>query len=87
MWVPSIIGLGKHEYEYESGRNGEICKIGFALRAGSLAFSLGNFPERPALLKRLGKHKLGNGGCLYINKLEDVDLEVLEVIIGKAFRQ
>ena len=87
MWGPSIIGYGKHSYEYASGRTGEICKIGFSPRASSLVFYLGNFEGRAALLKRLGKHKMGNGGCIYINKLDDVDLAVLEQIIEKAFEQ
>jgi hypothetical protein len=86
MWGPSIIGYGRHHYSYADGRPAEICRIGFAPRAQSLVFYLGNFEERPQLLKKLGKHKLSRGGCLYVNKLKDVDLDVLKTVIEKSWR-
>lgn len=85
MWGPSIIGFGKHTFEYANGQVGAICKIGFAPRAQSLVFYLGNFEDRTKLLRKLGKHRTSGGGCLYINKLEDVDLDVLKTMIKKAY--
>ena len=86
MWGPSIIGFDKHHYQYKDGRDAEICKIGFAPRAQSLVFYLANFNDREKLLRDLGKHKVSGGGCLYINKLEDVDLDVLEDIVTRAYQ-
>tara|TARA_R100001377_G_scaffold77295_1_gene54523 strand:+ start:531 stop:926 length:396 start_codon:yes stop_codon:yes gene_type:complete len=84
MWGTGIVGFGKHHYQYANGKPGEICKVGFAPRAKSLAFYLTNFPERAALLEQLGKHKF-SGGCLHINKLDAVDMPTLETIVGKAY--
>lgn len=84
MWGSSIVGFGKNHYAYADGRPGEICKIGFAPRAQSLVFYLANFDGRAKLLQKLGKHRIGRG-CLYINKLEDIDLGVLEMIISRAY--
>ena len=85
MWGSSIVGFDKHPYKYKNGRDAEICKIGFSPRAQSLVFYLANFDDRDRLLKDLGKHKISRGGCLYINKLEDVDIGVLEDIIDRAY--
>jgi len=88
MWGISIIGFGKHHYKYANGGDGDICKIGFSPRVQSLVFYLANFKGRMNLLKKLGHHKVSGtngGGCLYINKLADVDLKVLETIIDKAY--
>ena len=85
MWGPSIIGFGRCEYPLANGKTGEICKIGFSPRAQSLAFYLGRFDGRDELLGRLGKHKLGNGGCLYVNKLGDVDLATLKEMIERSY--
>jgi hypothetical protein len=84
MWGPSIVGFGKHRYLYANGSEGEICKIGFAPRAQSLVFYLANFSGRAKYLKRLGKHKISRGGCIYVNKLDDVDLNVLDVMFEEA---
>lgn len=89
MWGSSIIGFGKHHYQLASGKAAEICHIGFSPRAQALVFYLGNVSELPGLGDRLGdrlgKHRVGNGGCIYINKLKDVDLEVLKEIIAAAW--
>lgn len=86
MWGASIIGFGKTSYKYASGKEGEICTVGFSPRSQALAFyGLTSFENSDTLVGKLGKHKLGQGGCLYINKLEDVDLDVLESIIEKAY--
>ena len=86
MWGSNIVGFGKHYYKYANGNEADICKIGFSPRVQSLVFYLANFKERAKLLKCLGKHKMSGGGCLYINKLEDVDLNILEKIIVKAYK-
>ena len=89
MWGPSIVGFDKHHYKYADGGDTDICKIGFSPRVQSLVFYLANFKDRVKLLTKLGKHKVSGtdgGGCLYINKLEDVNLNVLEEIIDKAYK-
>ncbi len=85
MWGASIVGFGVHRYKYANGKDAEICKIGFSPRAQSLVFYLANFEGRVELLKQLGKHKISGGGCLYINKLEDISMEVLGELIDKAY--
>ena len=78
MWGSSIIGFGKLIYKSPtSGREVEWFKIGFSPRKANLTIYLMNLQIHAASLKKLGKHKPG-GGCLYINKLDDVDLKVLE---------
>jgi hypothetical protein len=81
MWGPSIIGFGEYHYIYESGREGDMLRHGFSPRKANLALYIsGGFKDTPEILERLGKHKLGKS-CLYINKLVDVDLKVLEEMI------
>lgn len=84
MWGPSIIGFGAYHYRYASGHEGDTCRVGFSPRSANLVFYVGNFPEYAALLERLGKHKSGKG-CLYVNKLADLDLAVLEEIVQRSF--
>lgn len=85
MWGASIIGFDEYHYRYESGHEGDMCMIGFSPRASALTlYILPDFKERAELLGKLGKHKEGKG-CLYISKLADVDLEVLEEIISSAY--
>ena len=84
MWGPSIIGFGTYHYKYESGREGDMCRTGFSPRKQSLSlYVMGDSEHYQKLLGRLGKHKKSKG-CLYINKLADVDMEVLEKIIRKG---
>jgi hypothetical protein len=85
MWGTSIVGFGTHHYQYSNGRPAEICNIGFAPRANHLVFYLGEFDERATLLQDLGKHKTRKNGCIYVNKLDDVDLDVLENLFRKAY--
>lgn len=83
MWG-SIIGFGKYHYKYASGREGEWMKTGFAPRKQNISFYLScDLSEVASLLGKLGKHKTGVG-CLYINKLADVDKTVLKEIIEKS---
>jgi hypothetical protein len=85
MWGPSIIGFGRHAYRYASGHSGETSRIGFSPRKGALVFYLWcDASEWESLLARLGKHTTGVG-CLYIKKLADVDVAVLEELIGAAW--
>ena len=80
MWGPGIVGFGTHHYRYDSGREGDICLVGFASRKGDISLYLGDFPERATLFAKLGRHKAGKG-CLYIRKLDEVDASVLEKLI------
>ena len=84
MWGASIIGFGNLIYESPStGRQVEWFKIGLSPRKANITLYLMNMQKHVDSLKKLGKHKLG-GGCLYINKLADVDLKVLEKMIAVA---
>ena len=86
MWGPSMIGYGQYHYKYESGREGDSFRLGFSPRKSNLVVYLmpgyQDFDEERA---RLGKHKLGKA-CLYINKLADIDLDVLEEMARKSLR-
>ena len=84
MWGPTIVGFGTYHYRYDSGHEGDMCRIGFSPRSANLVLYTGGFPEYAALLERLGKHKLSKA-CLYLNKLADVDLAVLEEIVAKSY--
>ena len=80
MWGPSIVGFGEYHYKYDSGREGDICLTGFSPRSGAIVVYLGPGIENDKLMAKLGKHKHGKG-CLYINKLDDVDRGVLRKLI------
>jgi hypothetical protein len=81
MWGPSIVGFGRYHYRYESGREGEMCRLGFSPRKAELVlYVLNDTPEQAAQLARLGKHRRGKG-CLYIKRLADVDIGVLEALV------
>jgi len=84
MWGPAIIGFGERHLKYESGRELDWFVMGFSPRKQNLTLYVpGAVEKQQALLKKLGKHKTGKG-CLYINKLEDVDLDILKEIINKG---
>ena len=77
MWGTAIVGFGSYHYKYESGREGDAPLAGIAPRTNAITFYLGShFDKREELLSKLGKHKIG-GGCIHIQKLEDVDTNVL----------
>ena len=85
MWGPSIIGFGSYHYKYDSGHEGTMCRLGFSPRKGQLVLYVLTGAEGEAeLLARLGKHKTGKA-CLYINKLADVDMDVLEALTARAW--
>jgi hypothetical protein len=84
MWGPSIVGYGTYTYKYESGRTGESCVTGFAVRGRELVvYLVAESPEQKELLARLGKHKIGKS-CLYLTRLADVDAKVLEALVSKS---
>ena len=84
-WGPSIIGFGEYVHKYESGRETKLPLTSFSPRKQSLVlYVLNGFENQEKLLNDLGKHKTGNI-CLYINKLADVNLEILEKIITSAY--
>jgi len=81
MWGSSIVGFGSYRYRYASGRSGEWLRIGFSPRKQSTTvYVMPGFSSHEEILARLGKHRTGKS-CLYINKLPDVDLEVLEELM------
>jgi len=87
MWGPSIIGFGTHHYEYESGHSGDICRIGFAPRKANIALYIyGIIGEHDALLKKMGKVKTGKG-CIYINKLSDIDTKILKQLMTISLKR
>lgn len=84
MWGPSIVGFGSYHYRYATGHEGDMCRVGFSPRAANLALYVGSFPEYEDLLAKLGKHKRAKA-CLYVNKLADVDMAVLEEIARRSY--
>lgn len=85
MWGTSIVGFGDYHYAYASGREGDWFITGFSPRVQSLTlYMMGGFDTE--VMKKLGKYKTGKG-CLYINKLEDVDLKVLQELISKSVQK
>jgi hypothetical protein len=91
MWGPTIIGYGQYHYRYESGHEGDICRVGFSPRKAKHSLYLLNcgkdMDEAPfaALRERLGKYSRGKG-CLYVNKLADIDLGVLREMIALSWK-
>ncbi|MBU1824711.1 MAG: DUF1801 domain-containing protein [Alphaproteobacteria bacterium] len=89
MWGPSIIGYGSYDYVYDSGRSGTMCRAGYSPRKAAMTlYLMGHYcdrqPEADALFARLGKYKTGKS-CLYVNKLADIDLGVLEQIVALSW--
>ncbi len=81
MWGDNIIGYGRYEYRYASGREGEFMMTGFSPRKTNFSvYIMPGYQDLSVMLTRLGKHKTGKS-CLYINKLDDIDVDVLVEII------
>ena len=79
---PSIIGYGRYDYVYDSGRSGSMCATGFSPRKANLSlYIMPGYADFGDLMARLGKHKTG-AACLYINKLADIDEGVLRELIA-----
>jgi hypothetical protein len=87
MWGASIVGFGCYRYRYDSGHEGTAALVGFAPRRSNLVLYLvGGVQDRyPELLKQLGPHKLGKG-CLYLRRLDDLNLEVLFRLVDRTVR-
>lgn len=85
MWGSSIVGFGSYHYKYESGREGDMPLVGFSPRKQAMTlYIMPGFDEYDEMLAELGKHKIGKA-CLYINKLADVDQEVLRRLVKHSY--
>ncbi len=87
MWGPSIIGFGSYHYKYASGHEGDAPLAGFSPRQAkhSLYVATGNKELDEPLLQRLGKHTAGKS-CVYVNKVADIDTEVLKAMILQSMK-
>ncbi|MGA9212404.1 DUF1801 domain-containing protein [Kaistella sp.] len=88
MWGPSIIGFGNYHYKYESGREGDMCKVGFSPRKSAFSlYVLHCEPEsKNSLVSQLGKIKMGKG-CIYFKKLDDLNVDILEKLIENSLTE
>jgi hypothetical protein len=81
MWGPSIVGFGSYHYRYESGHEGDACLAGFSFRKPEIVVYIAEgFESREKLLQQIGKHRTGKV-CLYIKRLSDIDVGVLEKLV------
>ena len=86
MWGPSIIGFGQYHYVYDSGREGDFCATGFSPRkANQSIYIMPGYHDYSEILSRIGKYKKGKA-CLYVNKIADIDIDVLEELIRAGLR-
>ncbi len=86
MWGPGIIGFGRYQYRYASGHGGEAARAAFSPRKAAITFYLFLYGGAlDGILARLGKHKTSKG-CVYVNKLEDIDLAVLKEALRESVR-
>ena len=84
MWGPSIVGFGSYHYKYASGHEGDSALAGFAARGRELVVYIADgFADRDVLLAQLGEHKTGKV-CIYIRRLANVDLKVLEKLVVRS---
>jgi hypothetical protein len=84
MWGPSMIGYGEYHYTYETGREGDMFIVGFSPRASAISlYMFGGADAHQDLLAKLGKHKTGKS-CIYVNKLADVDLDVIRAMVRRS---
>ena len=84
MWGESIVGFGTYHYKYDSGREGDWFMTGFSPRKNNLTlYIMSGFSRYDELMKKLGKHKTGKS-CLYINKLSDVDIDILAQLVAES---
>lgn len=81
MWGDSIVGFGRYHFRYDSGREGDFLATGFSPRKANMSiYIMPGYQDYSEILGRLGKHKTGKS-CLYVNKLEDIDMDVLRELI------
>ncbi|MGX7099188.1 DUF1801 domain-containing protein [Globicatella sanguinis] len=84
VWYPNIIGFGQYHYVYDSGHEGDATLLAYSPRKAKISLYLDqDFPERKELLDKLGKIKKARG-CVYVNKLADIDMSVLEELLDKS---
>ena len=84
IWASSMVGFGEYHYKYASGHAGDAAIVGFAPRKGNLTlYVLSGFDGQEQLLEKLGKHKAGKG-CLYIKRLDDIDLPTLRLLVQQT---
>ena len=87
MWGPSIVGFGSYHYKYASGREGDWFVAGFSPRKQDLTlYIMAGVPRYANLLAKLGKHKTGKS-CLYVKRLADIDMDVLEELVAQSVAQ
>lgn len=87
MWGDNIVGFGRHHYRYASGREGDWFLTGFSPRKQNLTLYLASgFDRHAELLQRLGKHSVGKA-CLYIKRLDQIDLPTLRELIERSVAQ
>jgi hypothetical protein len=86
MWGTSIVGFGSYHYKYDSGREGDMPLVGYSPRKQNLTlYIMPGFDAYDDLLNQLGKHSTGKS-CLYIKKVEDVDMEVLRELVTQSYQ-
>lgn len=86
MWGPGIIGYGRYHYVYDSGRSGDSLMTGFSPRKANLSiYIMPGYHDLDDYLQRLGKHRIGKS-CLYVNRLHDIDRDVLAQIVRHGIR-
>lgn len=86
LWGPSIVGFGQYHYTYDTGREGDWFLVGFSPRKANMTIYIsGGFDGADAVLAKLGKHTTGKG-CLYVKRLADVDLKVLEKLLASGVK-
>lgn len=83
MWGANIVGFGSYHYQYDSGREGDMCLAGFSSRKDSISvYVIVDTPAQKQLLAKLGKHKTSTSSCVYLKRLADVDQNVLKQVIA-----
>ncbi len=86
MWGPAIVGFGQYTFEYESGRSGIMCAVGFSPRKANLTLYLApSVVKDPVRLKKLGPHRT-SAACLYITSLKSAEIDVLHAMIEDSFQ-
>jgi len=85
IWGPSIVGYGTYHYKYESGREGDFLRAGFSPRKSKISlYIMGGHGRYEDEMSKLGKYKTGKS-CIYVNKLEDINMDVLKDLIKKSY--
>lgn len=87
IWGNGVIGFGTYHYKSKSGQEGDWFMTGFSPRKQNLTiYIIAGFKQYPDLLKKLGKYKISGGSCLYLNKLSDIDLSVLNKLVTESVK-